>query len=187
MLFPGGQLPLRIFESRYMDMAKRCLRDQAPFGVCAIREGSEVNSAAGAPAVPAEVGCTARIAQWDMAQLGLLEVIAQGEQRFRILERRVARNGLQLAKVELLPAEKEAAVPDSCAACVRLLERVIEQHGGLLPTPHRLDSAAWVSARLAELLPLPLAAKQELLELDDAATRLERVNSLLRASARAAP
>ena len=166
-----------------MDMAKRCLRDQSPFGVCAIREGNEV----GAPAVPADIGCTARIAQWDMAQLGLLEVIAQGEQRFRIVERRVERNGLQLASVQLLPVEKDAAVPASCAACVRLLERVIEQHGGLLPSPHKLDSAAWVSARLAELLPLPLAAKQELLELEDAAARLERVNSLLRASARAEP
>lgn len=187
MLFPEGRLPLRIFEQRYMDMAKRCLRDESPFGVCAIREGSEVNSAVGTPAVPAEVGCTARIAQWDMAQLGLLEVIVQGEQRFRIVERRIERNGLQLAKVELLPPEKDGSVPATCSACVRLLERVIEQHGGLLPSPHKLDSAAWVSARLAELLPLPLAAKQELLELDDAATRLERVNSLLRASARAEP
>ena len=170
-----------------MEMAKRCLRDQAPFGVCSIREGSEVNSAVGAPAVPAEVGCTARIAEWDMAQLGLLEVIAHGESRFRILERRVEKNGLQLAKVELLPADKDASVPASCNACVRLLERVIEQHGALLPSPHQLDSAAWVSARLAELLPLPLAVKQELLEMDDAAARLQRVNSLLRASARAEP
>ena len=166
-----------------MDMAKRCLRDQSPFGVCAIREGNEV----GAPAVPADVGCTARIAEWDMAQLGVLEIIAQGERRFRIIERRVEGNGLQVARVELLPAEKDAPVGENCTACVRLLERVIEQHGGLLPSPHKLDSAAWVSARLAELLPLPLAAKQELLELDDAARRLERVNSLLRASARAEP
>jgi len=166
-----------------MDMAKRCLRDESPFGVCAIREGNEV----GEPAVPADVGCTARIAQWDMPQLGLLEVVAHGESRFRVLERRVEKNGLQVARVELLPAEKDAAVPENCSHCVRLLERVIEQHGGLLPSPHKLDSAAWVSARLAELLPLPLAAKQELLELDDAAARLERVNSLLRASARAAP
>ncbi len=166
-----------------MEMAKRCLRDGVPFGVCAIREGSEV----GAPAVPAKVGCSARIAQWDMAQLGVLEVIAQGDQRFRILERRIEPNGLQLAKVELLPAEKDAPVSERYSACVRLLERVIEQHGELLSSPHRLDSASWVSARLAELLPLPLAAKQELLELDDAALRLERVNSLMRASARAEP
>jgi uncharacterized protein len=166
-----------------MEMAKRCLKDRTPFGVCAIREGAEV----GAPAVPAEVGCTARIAQWDMAQLGVLEVVAEGEGRFRILERRVEKNGLQLARVAMLPAEKDAPVPGSCAACVRLLERVIEQHGALLPSPHQLDSAAWVSARLAELLPLPLPAKQELLEIDDAAVRLERVNTLLRASARAEP
>ena len=181
VLFPGGRLPLRVFEQRYMEMAKACLRDKSPFGVCSIREGAEV----GAPAVPAEVGCTALIAQWDMPQLGLLEIVAQGESRFRILERRVERNGLQRARVELLPEDEDAAVPADCAACVRLLERVIEQHAGLLALPHRLESASWVSARLAELLPLPLAAKQELLELSDAPARLERVNALLRASARA--
>src|SRR5207237_10182796 len=98
----------------------------------------------------------------------------------------VEKNGLQLAQVALLPAEQDAPVPSACSACVRLLERVIE-HAALLPSPKKLDSAAWVSARLAELLPLPLATKQELLEIDDAAARLERVNSLLRASARAAP
>ena len=180
VLFPGGRLPLRIFEQRYMGMAKVCLRDNSPFGVCSIREGAEV----GAPALPAEVGCIARIAQWDMPQLGLLEIVALGEQRFRILERRVEANGLQRARVALLDGERDAAVPASCSACVRLLERVIEQHAGLIGPPHRLDSCSWVSARLAELLPLPLHARQELLELSDAHARLERLNALLRASAR---
>jgi Lon protease-like protein len=183
VLFPGGRLPLRIFESRYMDMAKRCLKDGTPFGVCAIREGVEV----GVPAVPADVGCTARIAQWDMAQLGVLEVVAEGDSRFRILERRVEKSGLQVARVAMLPVEQDGPVGESCAACVRLLERVIEQHGALLPSPHKLDSAAWVSARLAELLPLPLPVKQQLLEMDDPKARLERVNALLRATARAEP
>jgi Lon protease-like protein len=183
VLFPGGRLPLRIFEQRYMDMAKVCLRDNAPFGVCAIRAGAEV----GAPALPAEVGCLARIGEWDMPQLGLLQVVAHGESRFRILERRTEPSGLQRAHVELIPEDEDAAVPAHCSACVRLLERVIEQHAGLLAPPHRLQSASWVSARLAELLPLPLAAKQELLELADAAARLDRLNALLRASAREAP
>jgi len=187
VLFPGGRLPLRLFEQRYLDMAKHCLKESAPFGVCAIREGAEVLSGVGAPALPADVGCTARIAQWDMAQLGLLEIVAHGESRFRILERRVEKGGLQRARVELLEPEREAPVPENCAACVRLLERVIEQHPELLLPPHRLDSASWVSARLTELLPLPLAAKQELLELSDAAARLARVNALIRASAREAP
>jgi Lon protease-like protein len=175
VLFPGGRLPLRIFEQRYMDMAKTCLRDGSPFGVCLIREGHEV----GAPATPVEVGCLARIGGWDMPQLGLLEISARGEQRFRILDRAVEASGLARACVELLDDDRDAPIPESCVGCVRLLERVIEQQAGLFEPPHRLDSASWVSSRLAEILPLPLAAKQELLELGDGRTRLERLNSLL--------
>jgi len=176
VLFPGGRLPLRIFEQRYMDMAKACLRDQAPFGVCLIREGREV----GAPAIPADVGTLARIASWDMPQLGVLQITALGEQRFRILERRVQADGLTLGTIEPLAAEADDSVPQSCTGCVKLLERVIEQQSGLFEPPHRLDSASWVSARLTELLPLPLPAKQELLELDNARIRIERLNELLR-------
>ena len=182
MLFPGGRLPLRIFEQRYLAMAKACLKDATPFGVCAIREGKEV----GAPAVPFDVGTTEKIAEWDMPQLGVLQIVATGVARFRILGQEVQRDGLLLGRVELLPPESDAPIPSEFVSMVRLLERVIEQHPGLLAPPHRLESSAWVSARLAELLPLPLPAKQELLELDDAAARLARLNALLGANAREA-
>ena len=175
MLFPGGRLPLRIFESRYMDMAKVCLKEGAPFGVCLIVEGREV----GEPAVPAPVGTLARIGDWDMPQLGLLHIVARGERRFRILERRVEKNGLAVANVEPLEDDTDAAVPDTCRTCVRLLERIIEQQPGLFDSPHRLDSASWVGARLAELLPLPLGAKQELLEMTEARERLVRLSALI--------
>ena len=175
VLFPGGRLPLRIFEQRYMDMAKACLKDDRPFGVCLIREGKEV----GEPATPVDIGCLARIGTWDMPQLGMLHIAARGEQRFRILERRVQHNGLALATIELLESDVDAPIPPACAPCVELVERVIEQQSGLFEPPHRLESSSWVSARLAEVLPLPLAAKQELLELSDARARLERINSLL--------
>ena len=176
MLFPGGRLPLRIFEVRYMDMAKSCLQHQAPFGVCLIREGAEV----GAPATPNEVGTLARIASWDMPQLGVLQVSARGERRFRIRERTVQADGLARASIELLDEESDAPVPADLASAVKLLERVIEQHPELLERPHRLDSCAWVGARLAELLPLPLEAKQALLEMDDGKARLQRLNALVR-------
>jgi uncharacterized protein len=177
VLFPGGRLPLRIFEQRYMEMAKGCLRDGTAFGICSIREGREV----GEPAIPADIGCLARIAEWDMPQLGLLQVTARGERRFRILERRVQPDGLARASIQVFNDEIDEAIPDRLSRCVRLLERVIEQHPGLLERPHRLDSCAWVSSRLAELLPLPLDAKQALLEIDDARARLERVDALVRA------
>jgi Lon protease-like protein len=175
VLFPGGRLPLRIFEQRYMDMAKHCLREDRAFGVCLIVEGNEV----GAPATPAEVGCLARIASWDMPQLGVLQVLAVGQERFRLLERRVEPGGLQRARLEILQHDADTPVPIECRRCVELLERLMEQAPALFEPPPRLDSCAWVGARLAEALPLPNSTKQALLELTDARMRLRRINELL--------
>jgi Lon protease-like protein len=176
VLFPGGRLPLRIFEQRYMEMAKTCLKDNSLFGVCLIHQGKEV----GEPAVPVGVGCLARIAEWDMPQLGVLQVTARGESRFRILDQRVQADGLLRASIELLPEGDDAPLPDAAARYAKLLERVIEQHPALLERPHRLDSSAWVSARLAELLPLPVEAKQALLETENGRARLEKLDALVR-------
>jgi hypothetical protein len=179
VLFPGGRLPLRIFEQRYLGMAKACLRDGTPFGVCLIREGREV----GEPALPEEVGCTARIVEWDMAQLGVLQVVARGEQRFRIRSRRVQPDGLALGAVELLEEARDTPIDAEGNLCARVLRRIVEAAPpGLVESPPRFDSADWVSARLAELLPLSLASKQRLLEMDTARDRLEVLHRLISSS-----
>jgi uncharacterized protein len=176
VLFPGGLLPLRIFEQRYMSMAKACLRDGTSFGVCLIREGREV----GNPAEPEGIGCLARIFEWDMQHLGLLLVTACGLQRFRILERRAEADGLTRARIERLPQDLDAVLPEQYEACPRLLRRVIEEQGAkFFAEPHRFESASWVGARLAEILPVPLAAKQKLLELGDALQRVEILHQFL--------
>lgn len=176
VLFPGGLLPLRIFEQRYMEMAKGCLRDDTPFGVCLIRSGREV----GAPATPEAVGCTAKIVEWDMQQLGVLSVTAVGGQRFRILASRVTEAGLTRATVEMIPQEADAALAGEFSACADVLKAVIAEHGtGIMAEPHRFESSAWVSARLTEILPVPLTAKQKLLELEDASQRIEILNKFL--------
>ena len=176
VLFPGGLLPLRVFEPRYMEMSTACLREGLPFGVCLIREGREV----GAPAVPHAVGCLARIAQWDMQQLGVLNITVRGEKRFRVLERRVQRDGLIRSEIELLADEDEALVPEALAVCARVLKAIIDDGAAAgVETPLRFESASWVSARLTEILPLPLAFKQLLLETDDSRRRLEALRDAL--------
>lgn len=180
VLFPGGRLPLRIFEQRYMEMAKACLRDGTPFGVCLIREGHEV----GEPALPEDVGCLARIVEWDMPQLGLLQVTARGERRFRIRSRRVQADGLARADVELLDEEADAPLDAASDLCARVLRKIIEAGGErLVEPPLRYDSSAWVSARLAELLPLSTESRQRLLEMDAARARIEILRRLIGSAA----
>ncbi len=180
VLFPGGLLPLKIFEQRYLEMAKSCLRASTPFGVCLIREGSEV----GAPATHENLGCLARIAQWDMQQLGLLQLVAQGGERFRVRATRIRNDGLILADIEILAEEADTPIAEKFRACRQLLERIVAEHGErLFARPFQLDSSAWVAARLAEILPLPTAARQKLLELDDSRKRLEIIQRLLVESA----
>ena len=174
VLFPDGVLPLKVFEQRYLEMTKACLRDSAAFGVCLIREGREV----GAPAVPETVGCLATIIQWDMPQLGLFQLVTRGGGRFRILGTRIARNGLISADIEMLPAEAPAAEMDQ--TCREVLGLIIEKVGAEnFPAPLRLDDAAWIAYRLAEILPIDTTIKQQLLELQDAAQRLARVRHIL--------
>jgi hypothetical protein len=174
VLFPGGTLALKVFEQRYIEMTKACLRDSRPFGVCLIREGREVGTAA----VPEPVGCLATIEQWDMPQLGLFHLIARGSQRFRIREMRVAPNHLISATVELIPPDDAAG--EVGPLCREVLQAIIEKVGPeRFPAPVQLDDAAWVGYRLAEVLPLDARVKQELLELTDAARRLERLRGLL--------
>lgn len=176
VLFPGGRLPLRVFEARYMDMARQCLREKTMFGVCMIREGDEV----GKPALPSPIGCRARIVECDMQQMGVLQLLAQGVERFKILSTKTNSQGLVLAEVESIPAEPPTAIPEQYAACEKLLARVMKEHGeDIFAKPHLPADAAWVGYRLAEILPFPAAERQKLLCLDDSLARLSILNRII--------
>jgi Lon protease-like protein len=177
VLFPGGSLPLKIFEQRYLDMTKVCIRDAEPFGVCLIREGAEV----GTPALPYPIGCTAKITEWDMPHLGLFELTSQGEQVFRILEHWTLKSGLLQAHVELMNLPAPLALPAEYQSLKELLERIIDKFGAeRFPAPVQLDDGDWVACRLADVLPLEMEFKQALLEANGALERLAMLSEFLR-------
>ena len=174
VLFPGGVLPLKIFEQRYLDMTKICISEDRPFGVCLIKEGREV----GTPAVPSEVGCLARITQWDMPQLGIFHLLTEGTQRFRIVHSSVQKSGLIAATIETLPGEQKVAPQDTL--CSDVLQAIIEKLGaGRFPAPHRFDDAAWIGYRLSEVLPISLDTRQQLLQISDPQMRLAQLSQIL--------
>ena len=174
VLFPGGLLPLKVFEQRYIAMTKACLAEERPFGVCLITRGEEV-ARPGAVAAPefAGVGTLARITAWDMPQLGILHVAAEGTNRFRVERHEVDATGLVVADVTPIAAEPALALDAAHAPLARLLELVAARVGAhQFPARKAYDDASWVGYRLAELLPLPLPIKQSMLEVSDAGVRL---------------
>jgi len=176
VLFPGGPLPLRIFETRYVDMVRSCMRGDLRFGVVLIREGSEVG-----PAQTVEVGTMAKIADFHQLSDGFLGLSCVGEQRFRIVGRRIQPDGLNLAQVDWLPAEANVAVPERHARLAALLKTVLPQLGEVYEGMEmHLSDAAWVGYRLAEILPIAAAEKQFCLELDDPVQRLDVLSPLAR-------
>jgi Lon protease-like protein len=169
VLFPDGPLPLRIFETRYVDMVRRCMRGDLDFGVVLIREGHEVG-----PAKTYDVGTLARITDFDSLPDGLLGLSCVGERRFRIAKRSVQADGLNMGEVEWLAMEPVVSVPERHARLADLLKTVLPQLGEVYTDiDMRLDDAAWVGHRLAEILPIPLQDKQTYLELNDPIQRLE--------------
>lgn len=174
VLFPGGLLPLKVFEQRYVDMTKACLRDNTPFGVCLIREGREV----GQPAAPHDTGCLATIEQWDVPHPNLFALLVRGGARFRILDTSVNAGGLITARIELLP-EPAADVPME-PACEEVLRLAVKRAGAdSVPGPIQFDNPLWVSYRLAEILPITPLEKQALLEMTDTEARLTQLRELL--------
>jgi uncharacterized protein len=174
VLFPDGPLPLRIFETRYVDMVRRCMRETQTFGVVLIREGNEVG-----PAETYDVGTLAKIVDFHQLSDGLLGLSCVGQQRFRIRSRSRQTDGLNLAEVDCLTESPAAAVPARHARLPELLKSVLPQLGEVYTDIEmRLDDAAWVGHRLAEILPIPLAAKQLCLELDDPIQRLDVLSPL---------
>jgi uncharacterized protein len=172
VLFPGGLLPLRIFETRYLDMVGECLREQKGFGICAITAGSEVGRAAGCAAV----GTLAMIEDFGRSEDGLLAIVTRGERRFRMLHSRVEANQLIRASVAWLDDNDDMPVPPQHRPMAAFLAQLIARAGPpYTDMPADFDSSAWVAGRLAELLPFALGDKQRLLEMDAPLDRLEMI------------
>jgi len=175
VLFPGGPLPLRIFEARYIDMISDCLRRDTPFGVLLIRDGGETG-----PATTHSIGTLARITDWYQGSDGLLGVTAIGEHRFRLLSSERMDSGLNVGQVELLPDEPPVPLPEEYQPLSQILDGVLDDLGRLYASlDRRLDDVAWVTTRFVEILPLELEEKQRCLEDCDPEARLKIVRRLL--------
>lgn len=179
VLFPGGPLPLRIFEARYVDMVRLCMRQHRPFGVVLIRAGSEVGARSASEL--STVGTMARIVDFNSMPDGLLGISCMGERKFSIQKHWQQADGLHVGDVAFVAPEERVDLPGEFLHLGEVLRKVLPELGELYANvPKHFADASWVGCRLAEILPISLAEKQYCLELDDPIARLARLNPLIR-------
>ena len=175
VLFPGGPLPLRIFESRYIDMVGFCMKSESPFGVVLIRDGSEAGASS-----TYDVGSLARITDFYQGSDGLLGITAVGGQRFRLIANERQPDGLNIGEVELIEPEPYLALPEKFGDLPGMLAHVLDDLGRLYePRDRHYEDAVWITYRFLEILPIDLDQKQQGLESSDTVARLELVSELL--------
>ena len=176
VLFPGGILPLKVFEVRYLDMVSECLRSGQPFGVCLISSGKEV----GGSAECYEIGTLAKIIDWDKRDDGLLEIVVKGGQRFRLLEKRERPNHLAEGDVQLIDDDDCEELPVQYQLLSDLLRQIAEKFELSYQADHeKFEDAIWVGYRLSEVLPLESEERQALLEIDDPVNRLQQIQDAI--------
>ncbi len=194
VLFPGGLLPLRIFEVRYLDMINKCHKNGTPFGVVSLTQGSEVRKPADQPSGDAfaneafqGVGTLASIVEYANPQPGLMVIRCTGTERFKVQGRQKLKHGLWVAQATVIAQDMQVKVPPDLQSAADALGKLIStlQDRNVpaeqmpLLQPYQLDDCAWVANRWSELLPIPVALKQQLMELDNPLVRLELVNDIL--------
>jgi Lon protease-like protein len=184
VLFPDGVLPLQIFEVRYLDMIRKCIAHDNPFGVVLLTEGSEVRTPQGEERfLPA--GTLATVQEANDSAPGLMHIICRGAARFRVQASVRLPNGLWMADVALMEADRPVPVPSELQGAADALERVIDTLHALpqsqwpLYPPFQLDDCGWVANRWCELLPLAPMQKHQLLMLDNPLIRLELLHDML--------
>lgn len=178
VLFPGGPLPLRLFEPRYLDMVGRCMRKEVPFGVLLLSGATE----AGQTVVRTEdIGTLATIVDWYQGADGLLGITALGGERFRLLGMQRQADGLNVGDIEVLAKDPEVALPQRYGLMAELLRAIIDDLGKLYESVEKnYADASWVGFRFAEILPLSNSQKQLCLQMTDPIARLEYLQPLLR-------
>lgn len=191
VVFPNGLLTLKVYESRYIDMVKKCLRDKTPFGVVALFPENHVNLNVNRQfksAHPfADVGTSFIIEEADVSCLGLINIKCLGQQRFQVESAEQAKDGLWLAQVHDLPAEKKLSIPEDLESTRTHLQHIIESLNDKdiselkLPVakPYNLQDCAWVANRWCEILNMSLIQKQRMLELESPLIRLELIQDML--------
>ena len=175
ILFPDSKLPLRIFEPRYIDMVSRSMREDSEFGVILSRESTDPKMFE-----TYDTGTLAKIIDWDQGEDGLLGITTIGTQKFRLKDLNKQEDGLNIGTIERIEREGDYKPTKEFRHLVELLQAILDDVNIYGDDEKNFESAAWISYRFAEILPLRIEDKQKCLEIDDPIIRLNFLEPLIK-------
>jgi len=185
VLFPDGVIALKIFEARYLDMIKQCLREKTAFGVVSIIKTPDSHEE-NLSLYFSKIGTLAQIEDFDPVQPALYMTKSFGTQRFTLISSQQEANGLWMGEIALLENDPITPIPEEHQKAVKLLDEIISviQSQDLLgdapfKKPFKVDDCGWVSNRLAELLPISLIQKNHLLAQTNPRIRLDLISEII--------
>jgi hypothetical protein len=180
VLMPYGRMPLQIFEQRYIDLVRDCMKSDSEFGVVWIRQGGEIAQPSGLSPQLGDYGTCARIVDWDQLPNGLLGLTVQGGQRFDLASTSVRPNGLVVGEAELRPVPDPAMMEPRWQTLLDILCS-LETHPHVQRMGLQIDyDNAWQLAyTLIQLLPLEEQLKYELLGIDGIETLMSELDVIL--------
>jgi len=191
VIYPGGVLTLKVYETRYLEMVRDCLNKGTPFGVVAIYPEQyvnlKINQSFKARYPFAEVGTLFTIIEADVSCLGIINVKCKALKRIKVESATQDKSGLWHAQVSDMRKEMPMSIPEDLDATRTHLQHIIESLNDKdisdlelpIAKPYNLQDCSWVANRWCEILNMPLMQKQRLLELESPLLRLELIQDML--------
>ena len=185
---PDGALPLKIFEARYLDMVRDCLRNKTSFAIVTILTEGATDLASNFPF--ANIGTLVNIADADVTAIGLLMIRFVGQHRVKVHSFTQQADELVVGQVSDVPNDASVTIAEDLNPSVKVLKQLLKTLADQdlspknLPAvePYQFENAAWVSNCWIELLNLPLLQKQRLMQMDSPILRLELIQDNLDAN-----
>ena len=185
---PNGRVPLKIFEARYLDMVRNCLRNKSSFAIVTILPEGETDPEGNFPF--ADVGTLVSIDEADVTTVGLMMIVCTGQQRVKVESFIQQPDGLIIGEVRDIPNDMFMPIPEDLILAQRVLKQLLKNLADQDTTlknmpvvePYEFDNATWVSNRWVELLDLPMLQKHRLMQMASPILRLELICDILSAN-----
>lgn len=182
---PGGLVPLKIFEPRYLEMVRACVANQSLFAIVTVLPEGETDPEGYFPF--ANIGTAMEIVDADSSKFDLMMIRCVGKYRIKVNNYEQQYDGLFVSQVTVLPNDLPVEIPEDLQFSSEILKNLIDAWQeqkvpeNIMPfvLPYHYEDAAWVSNRWVEILNLPLLEKQRLMQLESPIVRLELIQDIL--------